>query len=332
MLALARDMSRRPARWWMALASAAALLPLAAPALAQDVYPERTVYLINSGGAANAVSRLVGEKLATALGQPFVTELVAGAGGVVAATRVSKSAPDGHTLFFAGEASISTNVALDEKLPYNPLVDFVPITLALDSVNLFVVHPSLPVTSVPELVALAKSKPGFVTIPHPGIGTSPHIAAKMLQSMAAIDVLLVPYREANAIIPDLLTGRTHAYFGNISALLPLVREGKLRAIAVSSAKRVALVPELPTVAEAGYPAFAATTWLGLLAPAKTPDFIVQKLHREMETILSTPDMRARLTDMGLIVIGSSPAAFAAQLAEEIPRKKKMFQELGIRRE
>lgn len=316
------------ARW--AVAAAAALLP--AIAVAQDAYPERTVYLINSGGAANSVSRLIADKLAAALGQPFVTEMVPGAGGVVAATRVSKAAPDGHTLFFAGEASMSTNVALDEKLPYSPLVDFVPITLAVDSVNLLVVHPSLPVDSVPELMSLARARPGFVTIAHPGIGTSPHIAAKMLQSMAGVDILLVPYREANAIIPDLLAGRTHAYFGNISALLPLVREGKLRAIAVSSAKRVPLVPDLPTVAEAGFPAFAATTWMGLLAPARTPEAITQKLHRETERALSVPDMRARLTDMGLIVLASSPAAFAAQLAEEIPRKKKLFQELGIKRE
>lgn len=315
-----------------ALASAALVLCLLTPATAQDTYPDRTVTLINSGGAANAVSRLIGEKLAASLGQPFVTESVLGAGGVLAATRVAKSAPDGHTLFFAGEASISTNVALAEKLPYSPLVDFVPITLAVDSVNLFTVHPSLPVNSVQELVAYAKANPGAVAIPHPGIGTSPHIAAKMLQSMAAIDVLLVPYREANAIIPDLLAGRTHAYFGNISALLPLVKEGKLRAIAVSSAKRVPLVPDLPTVAEAGYPGFAATTWIGLLAPAKTPEPIIQKLHRETERILALPEMRTRMADMGLLIISSSPSAFAEQIAEEVPRKTKMFQEMGIKKE
>jgi tripartite-type tricarboxylate transporter receptor subunit TctC len=315
-----------------ALVPALLLAPLAAPAAAQGTYPDRTVYLINSGGAADAFSHMIGEKLKAALGQPFVTEMVQGAGGVVAATRVSRSAPDGYTLYVAGEAAISTNVALDDKLPYNPLVDFAPITLAIDSVNLLAVHPSLPVKSVQELVAYAKANPGTVAIAHPGIGTSPHIAAKLLQSMAAIDVLLVPYRNANAVIPDLMSGRIHVYFGNISAMLPLVRQGNVRAIAVSSAKRVPLVPDLPTVAEAGYPGFQATTYVGLLAPAKTPDAIVQQLHAEMERILSAPDVRKRLTDMGLIVIGSSPAAFAAQLAEEIPRKKTMFQQAGIRRE
>jgi tripartite-type tricarboxylate transporter receptor subunit TctC len=275
---------------------------------------------------------LIGEKLSTALGQSFVTELVPGAGGVLAATRVARAVPDGYTLFVAGEASVSTNVALADSLPYDPLIDFAPITLAVDSVNILAIHPSLPVNSVQELVALAKSKPGFLTIAHPGIGTSPHIGGKLLQSMAAIDILLVPYREANAIIPDLLAGRVHMYFGNISALLPMVREGKLRAIAVSSANRVALVPDLPTVAESGFPGYQATTWVGLLAPAKTPETVIQKLHSEVTRALSAPDLRQRLVDMGLIVMGTSSAAFASQLAEEIPRKKKMFQQAGIKRE
>jgi tripartite-type tricarboxylate transporter receptor subunit TctC len=316
----------------IAAASAAALLLLAAPAFAQGTYPDRPVYLINSGGAANGISRLLGDKLSSALGQPFVTELVPGAGGVLAATRVARSAADGHTLFVAGEASVSTNVALADKLPYDPLIDFAPITLAVDSVNLLALHPSLPVNSVQELVTLAKSKPGFLTVAHPGIGTSPHIAGKLLQSMAGIDILLVPYREANAIIPDLLVGRIHMYFGNISALLPLVQEGKLRAIAVTSAKRVALLPNLPTMAESGFPGYQATTWVGFLAPAKTPETVIQTLHQEVTRALSLPDMRQRLSDMGLIIVGTSSAAFAAQLAEEIPRKKKMFQDAGIKRE
>jgi tripartite-type tricarboxylate transporter receptor subunit TctC len=306
------------------------LLAFTGGAFAQSTYPERTVHVINSGGAANNVSRFIGEKLNEAMGQPFVTETVPGAGGILAATRVARSAPDGYTLFMAGEASITTNVALHDKLPYHPLKDFAPITLAVDSVNFLVVHPSVPAKNVQELVALAKAEPGKLNIAHPGIGTSPHMGGQLLRSMAGIDIQQVPYREANAVIPDLISGRISIYFGNISSLLPLVREGKVRVLAVSSLTRVPMFPDLPTVAESGYPGFQATTWVGLLAPAGTPEPIIRKLHQETKRVLNQPDMRTRLTDLGLVIVGNTPDEFTAQIAADIPRKIRILRDSGMK--
>jgi tripartite-type tricarboxylate transporter receptor subunit TctC len=177
---------------------------------------------------------------------------------------------------------------------------------------------------------LAKAEPGKLNIAHPGIGTSPHMGGQLLRSMAGIDIQQVPYREANAVIPDLISGRISIYFGNISSLLPLVREGKVRVLAVSSLTRVPMFPDLPTVAESGYPGFQATTWVGLLAPAGTPEPIIRKLHQETKRVLNQPDMRTRLTDLGLVIVGNTPDEFTAQIAADIPRKIRILRDSGMK--
>jgi tripartite-type tricarboxylate transporter receptor subunit TctC len=311
-------------------AAALFLVTIAGGAAAQSDYPDRPVRLLNSGGAANTAARIIAEKITESLGKPFVVEVVPGAGGILAATRVAKSAPDGYTIYMAGEAAMTTNVALYEKLPYHPLKDFAPVTLAVDSVNILAVHPSVPATSVRELVALAKAQPGKLTFAGPGIGTSPHIAGELLKSMAGIDILHVPYREANAVIPDLLAGRVSMYFGNIASLLSLVRAGQLRALAVSSLKRVALVPDLPTIAESGYPGYHATTWVGIVAPAGTPNAIVEKLNRAVVEAMKLLDVQKRFADLGLIIVGSTPEDMRRQIEADIPRKIKIVTEAGIK--
>lgn len=310
--------------------AAACLLALTSAAAGQSAYPDRPVRFINSGGIADTSSRILADKLQPALGQPFVVETIPGAGGILAATRVAKSAPDGYTLYMAGEAAMTTNVALYKKLSYDPLHDFSPITLVADSVNILVVHPSVPANSLQELIALAKAEPGKLTFAIPGVGTSPHIAGELLKWMAGIDILPIPYRDANSVITDLLTGRVSMYFGNIVSVLPLVRAGKLRAIAVTSRKRAPLVPELPTIAELGYPDYHATTWIGLTAPAGTPNDIIEKLNSTVVEALKSPEIQKRFDALGLTIVGSTPAEMAHEIAADIPRKIQIVNAAGIK--
>jgi tripartite-type tricarboxylate transporter receptor subunit TctC len=318
------------------LALAAVLLTAASPAPAQSPgsaadYPDRPVRFYNSGGVANTASRVLAEKLTASLGKAFVVETVAGAGGFLAATKVATSPADGYTIFMAGEGAMTSNVALYKSLPYNPLNDFVHITLAADSMNILVVNPALPVKTLPDLIALAKERPGKLTFASSGFGNSPHLAGELLKSMAAVDVLHVPYRDAGAVLPDLIAGRVDFYFGNTSAMMPLMQEGKVRALAVTGASRNPSVPELPTVAELGFPGYQATTWIGIIAPTGLPKPIVSKLHREFTQALVLPDVKKRFVDMGLNVIGSTPEQFTAQIASDIPKKIKIVTDAGIER-
>jgi len=264
------------------------------------------------------------------LGTPVVVESAPGAAGNLAAERVARSAPDGYTILISGDAAMTTNVTLYDKLAYDPLKDFAPITLVVDSVNILVVHPSVPAKNVQELVALAKAQPGKLSFASTGSGTSQHLGGELLKSMAGIDILHVPYTGVAQLLPDLLSGRITMQFGNISSLLPLVREGKLRGLAVSSLKRAPLVPDLPTMAESGFPGFEATAWFGMLAPAGTPEAIVGKLHQETVRALALPDVRAKLTDLGLIIVGNTPAEFGAQIRAEIPKKGKIVRDSGAK--
>lgn len=306
------------------------LMALASVAAAQSVYPDRPVRLINSGGIADTASRILADKMQQDLGQPFVVETIPGAGGILAATHVAKSAPDGYTLYMASEAAMTTNVALYKKLPYDPLHDFSPVTLVADSVNILVVHPSVPANSLQGLIALAKAQPGKLTFAIPGVGTSPHIAGELLKWKAGIDILPIPYRDANSVIADLLAGRVSMYFGNIVSVLPLVRAGKLRAIAVTSRKRAPLVPELPTIAELGYPDYHATTWIGITSPAATPNDIIGKLNRTVLETLKSSDIQKRFDALGLTIVGSTPAEMAQEIAADIPRKIQIVNAAGIK--
>ena len=306
----------------------------AGSAAAQD-YPDRPIRLLvgfAAGGPADVMARLVGDKLTEAWGKPVIVENVTGGAGNVAADRVAKAAPDGYTLMAAASATIVTNPSLYQKLGFDPVKDFVPITQAVYTPNLLAVPADLPVKSVAELVAYARAQPGKVTFGSAGVGTSQHLAGELFKTMAGIDITHVPYRGIAAVMPDLLAGRISMVFGNITAVLPLVREGKLRALAVTSPRRWASVPDLPTMIEVGYKDFDSTAWFGLMAPAGTPQPIIDKIHQEAMRILARPDIRKRFEEIGMEAIGNTPAEFAAVIAAETPQWAKVIRDAGVKAE
>jgi tripartite-type tricarboxylate transporter receptor subunit TctC len=259
-----------------------------------------------------------------------VVENVTGAGGNIATERGAKAAPDGYTLLMGGNASLIFSPSLYEKLAYDPIKDFAPISQVFIAANVLVVPPDVSAKTLPELIALARAQPGKLTYAHAGAGTSQHLAAELLKSFTQIDIQPVAYRGTTALLPDLLAGRVTMSFANIVNAAPLIREGKLRAFAVTSLKRSAVAPDLPTMAESGYPGFEAVPWFGLMAPAGTAPAIIDKLHRETAKVLALADVRKKLNDLGLDVVGNSPAEFSAVIAREIPQWAKVIKGAGIR--
>jgi tripartite-type tricarboxylate transporter receptor subunit TctC len=263
------------------------------------------------------------------LAKPIVLDNAPGAAGAIGAERIAKAAPDGYTLGLLGQPQLAVNPSL-YKLAYDPVKDFAPISQVTLSTNMLVVHNAVPAKSVKELVALAKAQPGGLTFASAGSGSPHHMAAELFKSMAGLDIRHIPYKGGVAAIPDLLGGRVTMMFSPIPLVLPVVREGKLRALAVTSLRRSSAAPELPTIAESGYPGFEVTIWHGLLAPARTPAAIVRKLHLETVKALALPDLRAKLADLGLEGIGNSPDEFAAVIKSEIPKWAKVIRESGIK--
>jgi tripartite-type tricarboxylate transporter receptor subunit TctC len=256
-------------------------------------------------------ARLLADRLSEALAKPVVVENVSGAGGNIGAIRVARAAPDGYTLGMVGNGSLIFSPSMYDKLGFDPVKDFAPIAQIFVAANLLVVPSDSPAKTLPELVALARAQPGKLTYAHAGAGTSQHLAAELFKSMARLDIQPVAYRGTTALLPDLLAGRVSMSFGNIVNVLPLVREGKLRAFAVTSIKRSAIAPDLPTMAESGYPGFEAVPWFGLMAPAGTPPAIIDRLNRETAKILAMPDIRKKLNDLGADVSCGTPAELAA---------------------
>ena len=302
--------------------------------LAQSAYPEKPVRIVVGfipGSGADIVARIVGQKLTEFWGQPVIVDNMPGAVGNIGAARVAKSAPDGYTLVSTGDAAMTTNVSLfGKQLPYDPVRDFAPITLVALSTNVLVVHPSVPARNVKELVALARAHPGKLSYASAGSGSSQHLGGELLKKRASIDMVHIPYKGAPLATQDVMAGRVEMTFGNITQMLPQVRAGKLRAIAVSSLKRWPAVPDVPTVAESGYPGFEAVAWFGLLAPANTPNAIVQKLYQDILKALAIADVRTRLTDTGLDVVSRSPQEFAAQIKDEIVKKGQLIRDSGAK--
>ena len=308
-----------------------ALLIAGSPA-AQTTYPEKPIRLIVGfppGNTTDTVARLLGQKFAEALGKSIVVDNTTGAAGNIAADRVAKAAPDGYTLGLMSQTQLVVNPSL-YKLAYDPVKDFAPISQVTVAPNMLVVHNAVPAKSVKELVALAKAQPGALTFAAGGSGSSGYMAAELFKSTASLDIRHIPYKGVAMAIPDLLGGRVTMTFSVMATVLPLVREGKLRALAVTSLRRSSAAPELPTVAESGYPGFEAANWHGLLAPAGTPSAIIRKLHLETVKALALPDLRAKLADLGIEEIGNSPDAFAAVIKSEIPKWAKVIKEAGIK--
>ena len=310
-----------------------ALLIAGSPA-AQSNYPDKPLRIVVGfppGSAPDIAARLLGQKLAESLGKPVLIENVTGAAGNIAADRVAKAAPDGYTLALAANAQITVNPSL-YKLPYDPIRDFAPVSLVYSTSSILAVNASVPAKSVRELVALARAQPGGLTFASGGSGSSPHLAAELFKSMAGIEVREVPYKGVVAAIPDLLGGRVTMMFPPIAVILPMVRDGKLRALAVTSLKRSPAVPELPTIDESGYAGFEATLWGGLLAPAGTAPAVIRKLHLETANALAQSDIRAKLAELGLEIVGNSPDEFAAIIRSEIPKWAKLIKASGIKPE
>lgn len=305
----------------------------AGTALGQAHYPSATVKVIvgfPAGTAPDTLARLLADRLQPALGQPVVIENAVGAGGNMAADRAAKAQPDGHTLLLAGNAALVVNQSLYEKLPFDPAKDLVPISQVAKTPNVLVVHPDVPAKSVQELVAFAKAKPEELAYGHVGVGTSLHLAAELLKQKAGISIRPVAYRGGNTIYPDLIAGRIGVCFCNIATALPLAREGKVRALAVTSLKRSPVAPELPTMEEAGFPGFNADAWFGLMAPAGTPASAIATLHRETAKALGDPNLRKTLVELGMIPIGNSPEEFAAAVKAEIPYWDMVIKTLGLK--
>ncbi len=308
-----------------------ALLIVGRPA-AQTTYPEKPIRLVvpfPPGSQPDTVARLLGQKFAEALGKPVLVDNAAGAGGNIAAERVAKAASDGYTLGLLGPGQLFINPSL-YKVAYDPVKDFAPVSQVAVSPNMLVVHNAVPARSIKELVALAKAQPGGLAFASSGSGSTSHMAAELFKSMAGLDIRHIPYKGVVVAIPDLLGGRVTMMFSPIATVLPVVREGKLRALAVTSLRRSSAAAELPTIAESGFPGFEATSLSGLLAPARTPATIVRKLHLETVKALAQADVRAKFADLGVEGIGNSPDEFAEVIKSEIPKWAKVIKESGIK--
>jgi tripartite-type tricarboxylate transporter receptor subunit TctC len=315
------------------IAAALSALLIAPEAVAQANYPDKTIRMLVGfapAGPADIIARVVGDKLSQAWGQPVVIENVSGAAANLAGDRAAKSAPDGYTLLMASNAQITVNPSLYDKMPYDTVKDLVPITQVVFTPNILAVHNDVPARNVQELAALARAQPGKLTFGSAGVGTSQHLSGELFKSMGRLEMTHIPYRGGAPVVTDLLGERLTMFFGNISVVLPQTREGKLRALAVTSAKRFAATPELPTMAESGFPGFDATASFGLMAPTGTPPAIIDKIHREAVKIMAMADVRKRLDDLGMEVIANSPAEFAAVIKSEIPQWAKVIKEAGIK--
>lgn len=321
---------------WRSVAVSLAALGSAATVQAQPAWPQKPVRLVigfAAGTSVDVMSRLLAGPMAESWGQPVVVEPVVGAAGNLAAERVARSAPDGHTLLWSGNAAIVVNPWIYPRLGYDPRADFAPIMRVAETPNVVVVHPSVPVNSIGELVALARQRPGELTYGSAGVGTSTHIAGELMRVMADAPLMHVPYKGAAGIVPDLLSGRIALAFANIAGgTVPLARQGKLRPLAVTSARRTALLPDLPTVSESGIPGFEAVAWFGILAPRAAPEAVVKSVHEHATRALAAPNVRARYSELGLEIVGGTPEQFAATLDAESIKWRKVVKAAGIRLE
>jgi tripartite-type tricarboxylate transporter receptor subunit TctC len=316
-----------------ALAANLAILLTAQTASAQSPYPNHPVKILvgfTPGTAPDLAARILADRFAEVWGSAFVVENVPGAGSNIATAQVAKATPDGYTLLMGGNSALVINPSLYESLPFDPVKDFAPISQVFVAANVLAVPSEVPVKSVADVAALAKANPGKLSYGHAGVGTSQHLAGELFKHMAHVEIASVPYRGTTALMPDLLAGRITMSFANIVNVVPLARQGKLRALAITSIKRSPLAPELPTMAEAGYPGFEAVPWFGLVAPAGTPQDIIDKLHAETVKTLALPEVRKKFDELGIEPVGNTPAEFADVIKKEIPEWAKVIKDAGIK--
>lgn len=310
---------------------AAIALVLAGSAVAQT-YPARPIRLLvpsTPGGSVDTLARTIGPKLTERWGQQVVVDNRPGAGGAIAGELVAKAPPDGYTLLIGTIASLATNVSLQKKLPYDPVKDFAPVTLVATQNLMLLVHPSVPAKSVKELVRLGKAQPGKLSFASAGNGTGGHLSGELFKMLAGIDMLHVPYKGVAPALVDVVSGQVSMTFASILTSLPQVRANRLRALAVTGGKRSVAAPELPTMQEAGVKDYESATWYGIVAPAGTPQDVVNKLNTEIVAILKHPEMNDRLSKEGADPVGNSPQDFGRFIRSEIEKWRKVIRTAGI---
>lgn len=301
-------------------------------ATAQPAYPAHPVRFVVGFGAGtppDVATRIVAEKLSAVWGATTIVENVVGASGNFAGERVARARPDGHTLLVAPNSGILINPHLFRNMPFNPMQDLAPVSVIYSYPNVLIVNKELGVESIEQLVTLARSKPGTLSYGSAGVGTTMHLAGEMLKSSAGIDIQHVPYRGGTNLFADLLTARIHFSFAPTTSTLGQARAGAVNLLAVTSATRFALMADLPTMKEAGFPDFDMSVWWGVLTPATTPPEVVAKLHRDLAAILALPDVRDRFADIGIEPVGNSPEEFYAMIKAEAPKWEKVIKEAKI---
>jgi tripartite-type tricarboxylate transporter receptor subunit TctC len=294
-------------------------LAVAPFAHAQDDYPNRTVRIIvpfAPGGSTDVVARILADKLGTELKQSFVVENRAGAGGNIGADAVAKASPDGYTLLMGTTGVLAINKYLYKEMSFDPERDLVPVSYTSLITNILVVNPQVPAKTVSELVALARAKPGSLTFASSGAGSSTHLSAELFKSMAGVDILHVPYKGSSQAITDLMGGQVTMLFDNAPSSIPFVEQGKLRALAVTSTKRLPNLPDVPTLDEAGVKGYESLSWSGIMAPAGTPKRVIDKLNAAIEKILRDPDVKQRFASLGVEPVGGPPEAFSRHIRAE----------------
>ena len=318
----------------LAITACATALPVLATT-AGGSFPTRPVRFVvpfAPGGSTDTLARVLGARLADGLGQPVVVDNRAGANGDIGMQIVASAPPDGHTIVLGYIANLGIGPAVTAQMPYDQVRDFAPITHLANAPNILVVHPSVPAGNFKAFVAYVKANPRKVNFASASVASIGHLTGELLNGLASIDMVHIPYKGSGQAVGDLVGGQVQAMFSGMSSTLPHVRAGKLRALAVTSAKRSTAVPDVPTIAESGFPGFEATAWYGLLAPARTPKPAVARLHAETVKALAMPDVRQRLEGVGFELVGSTPDEFAAYIRSEIAKWAKVVKASGVRLE
>jgi len=310
-----------------------ASLVAAYPASAQQTYPTKPVRIVVPnvpGGTSDFFARVIGQAITDATSQATIVENRPGASGNIGAEFVARAAPDGHTLLLIASSTLTVNPSLFPKLTYDSLRDLTPITMIAEFASLLTVHPSIPAKNVKELIALARARPGQLTYATTGSGATSHLGMELLKTMAKVDLYHVPYKAGFTAVIDVVGGRVSTMLGTVPSVLPHVRSGRLRALAVSSRERIQVMPELPTVSESGLPGFEITLWHGFLAPAGTPREVVMRLNSITVQTLASQEVTAQLRREGAMPIGSTPEAMTEQLKRDIVRWRKLIVAIGAK--
>lgn len=318
---------------YLRLALGVALLTIPAGSALAQSYPAKTIKIVvpfAPGGISDVLARVIGQKLNESWGQPVVIENRPGAGTTIAADFVVKSPPDGYTVYFIDITTHAINASLYRKLPYDSIKDFAPVTLVTSTPLMLVLHPSVQAKSVKELIALAKSKPGQLNIAHSGLGTITHLTGEMFKSTVGIDMVNIPYTGSAPATTAVLSGEAAMIFSTMPPAMTHTKAGKLRAMAVTTPKRVAAAPDVPTMIEAGVPGFESVLWSGILMPPKTPKAIIDKINSEMRRILQMPDVKERFLAQGGEISPGTPEQLAAHLKSEIEKWGKIIKASGAR--